>query len=195
LAGIGPAIAAITDRAMRGELDFAQALAERLSLLADEPVSLFETVLAGLELSPGAQTLVATMRQNGAYCALVSGGLEPLVGSVAKQLGFHECHANGLDMANGRLTGKVKEPVFGPDGKRETLRRLVKTRGIGLADTLAVGDGANDIPMLRDAGLGVAYHGKPATVAAANHQIRFGDLTTLLYFQGFRPAEFVTPTD
>jgi phosphoserine phosphatase len=191
LAGAGDQIRAITAGAMRGELDFEAALKARLTLVKDLPQDAIGRILKErITFTPGGRALVATMKANGAYAVLVSGGFVQFTGHVAKQLGFDEHRANELLIENGRLTGGVREPILGKDAKLAALRAIARNRGIGLADTLAVGDGANDIPMLQASGLGVALHAKPKVREAASVSIMHGDLTALLYLQGYRRAEF-----
>lgn len=191
-AGIKDRIAAITKRAMNGELDFEGALRERVGMLKGLPVEAMERTWAETELMPGAKTLVATMRAAGARCALVSGGFTFFTGRVATLVGFHEHHSNTLLEEDGRLTGHVADPILGRNAKLATLKRLAAAEGIGLDATLAVGDGANDLDMIQAAGLGVAYHAKPIVAAAARVRVDHGDLTALLYAQGYRAAEFAT---
>jgi phosphoserine phosphatase len=191
LAGAGDQIKAITAGAMRGDLDFEAALKARLTLVKDLPQDAIHRILnERITFTPGGRTLVATMKANGAYAILVSGGFVQFTGHVAKQLGFDEHRANELLIENGKLTGRVREPILGKDAKLAALREIAWNRGIGLADTLAVGDGANDIPMLQASGLGVALHAKPKVREAASVSIMHGDLTALLYLQGYRYAEF-----
>lgn len=190
LAGIGPRIAAITARAMRGEIDFAASLRERIGLLAGQPSALLDEVRERLELTAGARTLVQTMRANGAYTALVSGGFECFAKPAAAACGFDEVRANRLLLQENRLTGQVAEPILGPEGKLAALNALAAERGLPLESTAAVGDGANDIPMLQSAGLGIAFHGKPAVAAAARIRLDHADLTGMLYLQGYRSEEF-----
>lgn len=191
LAGVGDQIKAITTRAMQGELDFEEALKARLTLMKDLPETAIGRILNDrITFTPGGRTLIATMKANGAYAALVSGGFVQFTGHVAKHLGFDEHRANELLMENGRLTGGVREPILGKDAKLAALREIARNRGIGLADTLAVGDGANDIPMLQASGLGVALHANPKVREAVSVSITHGDLTALLYLQGYRHAEF-----
>jgi len=191
LAGVGDRIKTITASAMKGELDFEAALKARLMLMKDLPEAAIAKVLSDrITFTPGGRTLIATMKANGAYAALVSGGFVQFTGHVARQLGFDEHRANELLMENGRLTGEVREPILGKDAKLAALREIARNRGIGLAETLAVGDGANDIPMLKASGLGVALHAKPKVREAASVSIAHGDLTALLYLQGYRRAEF-----
>ena len=191
--GIGPAVAAITERAMRGEIAFEPALCERVALLRGPPAALLATVLRErITVMPGAATLVATMRANGAYTALVSGGFTAFTDTVAAALGFDASRANALVFENGVIAGRVEEPVLGRAAKEETLVELADRLGLARAETLAVGDGANDIGMIRRAGLGVAYRGKPALRAAAGAVVDHADLTALLFLQGYRRDEFVT---
>lgn len=189
-AGIKDRIAAITKRAMNGELDFEGALRERVGMLKGLPVEAMERTWAETELMPGAMQLVATMRAAGARCALVSGGFTFFTGRVAALVGFHEHHSNTLLEAEGRLTGDVADPILGRNAKLATLKRLAAEEGIGLEATLAVGDGANDLDMIQAAGLGVAYHAKPVVAAAARARVEHGDLTALLFAQGYRTTEF-----
>jgi phosphoserine phosphatase len=192
VAGIRGEIAAITRRAMNGEIDFRAALEARVALLAGLPVALFEEVYRErVRLMPGARTLVRTMRARGAITALVSGGFSPLVDRVRDAIGFDLAQANRLESAGGRLTGRVLEPVRGPWSKLALLRRLARARGIAPVETLAVGDGANDLPMLTAAGLGVAFRAHPVVRATMPVAITFGDLTALLYLQGIARRDFV----
>jgi len=192
-AGMKPQIAAITERAMRGELDFTAALRERVAMLAGlEETALSRTYVERVTLTPGARTLVMTMRRSGAYAALVSGGFTYFTSRVREAAGFDIDLANRLVIDAGKLSGRVHEPILDSAVKLSTLRRLAAERGLGREETLAVGDGANDLPMLQAAGLGVAYHAKPLVAAAAHARVEHGDLTALLYFQGYRDAEFVT---
>lgn len=190
-AGIKQKIAAITERSMRGEVDFAQSLRERVALIGGLPTTVLEQVKALIVLTPGARTLVRTMRAHGAWTALVSGGFDCFTAIAAAACGFDEHRGNRLQIADGRLTGKVAEPILGPPGKLAALEALAAARGVTTADAAAVGDGANDIPMLQAAGLGVAFRGKPAVAAAARFRLDHADLTGLLYMQGYRAADFV----
>src|SRR5215472_6373754 len=193
-AGVKDRVAAITTRAMRGEIAFAPALRERVALLKGLPVATIDRVIAErIRPNPGATTLIRTMRANGAYTCVVTGGFTAFIAPLAKAIGFDEYHANTLltDSA-GRLTGDVAEPVLGRDAKRDTLLALRERLKLRPADTIAVGDGANDVPMIEAAGLGVAFHGKPALREAAAAWIDHGDLTALLYAQGYRREDFVT---
>jgi phosphoserine phosphatase len=195
--GVKPQVAAITERAMRGEIEFAPALRERVALLKGLPASLAEKVIAErIRLTPGARTLIATLRNNGVYTCLVTGGFTLFTERVAAMIGVHENRANTLVIdASGRLTGEVMEPIFGREAKLATLIELSRRLGIAPDATLVAGDGANDIPMIEAAGLGVAYHAKPNVANAAAARVDHGDLTALLYAQGYRREEFVTEDD
>jgi phosphoserine phosphatase len=186
-------VAAITERAMRGEVAFAPALRQRVALLAGLPAAAAEEVLATrISVTPGARALVATMRRHGAYTCLVSGGFTLFTERVAALIGFDENRGNRLVIgADGRLSGAVAEPILGRDAKLDTLRELRGRLGLAHHETLAVGDGANDLLMLDDAGLGVAFRAKPMVADAAAARIDHGDLTALLYAQGYRREEFV----
>jgi phosphoserine phosphatase len=192
-AGFKDRVAAITERAMQGEIAFAPALRERVALLKGLPAAVVDRVIAErIRLTPGGPTLVATMRAHGAYTCLVSGGFTAFTSKIAAMIGFDENHANTLLAdASGTLTGTVAEPVLGREAKLETLNALRARSNLAREETLVVGDGANDIPMIAAAGLGVAYHAKPAVKQAAAAQIDHGDLTALLYAQGYRREEFV----
>jgi phosphoserine phosphatase len=191
--GVKGKVAAITEAAMRGELDFEAALKERVALLKGLGTDkLEECYRERIKLMPGARQLVQTMRANGAYAVLVSGGFTFFTGRVAEAIGFHMNRANILEINDNALTGTVAEPICGAATKLETLREQAEKHGLKPAQILAVGDGANDIPMIEAAGLGIAYHAKPRTRAAAHAAVTYGDLTTLLYFQGYRDADFVS---
>src|SRR5580693_6139510 len=176
-AGVKDRVAEITERAMRGEIAFEPALRERVALLKNLPASIIDTVLAErIHLTPGGPTLLATMRANGAYSSLVSGGFTAFTAILASKIGFDEQHANALLVdASGHLTGAVANPILGREAKLETLMALRERFHLQAEDTLAVGDGANDIPMVKAAGLGVAYHGKPALREVAAACIDHGD--------------------
>lgn len=185
-AGLKPQVSAITERAMNGELDFEDALRERVQLLAE----LDETVLKQvyeerIRFMPGARELVQRMRESGAYCVLVSGGFTYFTERVAQELGFHDHVGNELIIENGKLTGGVGDPVRDKNTKLQVLMEVCQARGIPLAETLAVGDGANDLPMLMAAGLGVAYHAKPIVQQAARARLNATDLESLVYVQGY----------
>jgi len=192
-AGLKTHIAAITERAMRGEIAFEPALRERVALLEGLPVSVVEEVLRDrIKLTPGARTLIATMRANGARTCMVSGGFTLFTDRIAAMIGFDQTRANTLTLVDGhKLAGRVAEPIFGRDGKRAVLIELRQEMGIGKDETMAIGDGANDMDMIAEAGLGVAYHAKPKVAAAAAARIDHADLTALLYAQGYRKDEFV----
>jgi len=191
VAGIGERVAGITERAMRGELDFAGALRERVGLLEGLDLAVIDRLLAErITLTPGAKTLAATFRARGGYFAIVSGGFVPFTGAVASWLGADEHRANRLEAAGGRLTGRVVEPIQGADAKLRALHELRARLGLSPSATLAVGDGANDLPMLTEAGLGVAYRAKPKVAAAAHARVEHGDLTALLFAMGIARADF-----
>lgn len=191
LAGVGERIKEITARAMRGELDFAAALKARLALMKDLPETAIAKVLKErITFTPGGRTLIATMKAHGAYAALVSGGFTQFTSYVADKLGFDENRANELIISDGHLTGQVREPILGQEAKVSALDDITARLGITAADALAVGDGANDIPMLRKAGLGVALHAKPKVQEQVSVRVNHGDLTALLYLQGYKSAEF-----
>jgi phosphoserine phosphatase len=190
--GLKTHVATITDRAMRGEIAFEPALRERVALLKGLPERVVGEVLRErISLTPGGKTLVATMRANGAATCLVSGGFTGFVDRVAALIGFDASRANILEIEDGCLSGAVREPILGREAKLATLVALRNERGLAASQTLAVGDGANDLAMLGEAGLGVAYHAKPAVAAAAAARIDHGDLTALLYLQGYTREEFV----
>jgi len=190
--GLKDRISEITERAMRGEIEFEPALRERVALLAGLPLSSIDTVLSDrIRLMPGGRTLVQTMKGNGAYCALVSGGFTHFTKAVSAMIGFDENQANILLEEDGKLTGLVAEPILGRDAKRARLEYLVADQGLSFDETLAVGDGANDLAMIELSGSGVAYRAKPAVAAAADFRVDYGDLTALLYLQGYAESDFV----
>jgi phosphoserine phosphatase len=192
MAGVGERIAAITAKAMRGELDFEGALTERVGLLKGLPASIIDTLIATrITFMPGGKALLATMKANGAYTALISGGFTAFTAHVAATLGFHEHRANTLDVKDGRLTGKVVGPILGQKAKIDGLKELARARGLDSSDAIAVGDGANDLAMLSEAGLGVALHAKPHVQESSLIRINHADLTALLYLQGYRREQFV----
>ncbi len=192
-AGFGAHVAAITARAMNGELAFEDAINARVALLENLPETVIDKVLeTRITATPGARQLVATMRRNGAYAALVSGGFTEFTESVARGLGFDENRANTLEIRDGVLTGKVIPPILGREAKVEALTEITTRLGITAADVLAVGDGANDLGMLQRAGTGVALHAKPAVAEACDIKINFGDLSALLFIQGYAKTEFVS---
>ena len=187
--GMRAHVAEITRRAMNGEIDFVAALNERVALLKGLPTSVLDEAAARIRLMPGAPALLATLRRNGVYTALVSGGFTVFAEPVAARLGFDRVIANRLEIDGGTLAGTLALPIVGAATKREALVSLAAELGIGLEETMAVGDGANDLPMLLEAGLGIAFHAKPAVAAAARWRIERADLTALLYAQGYRDAE------
>jgi phosphoserine phosphatase len=187
--GLRAEVAEITRRAMNGELDFATALAERVALLKGLPVSVLDEAYARVRVIPGAAALVATMRVAGAETALVSGGFGVFAEKVAGRLGFARVVCNHLDLASGHIAGTVATPLVTGETKRQTLTEIAIARGVPFADTLAVGDGANDLPMLLAAGLGIAFRAKPSVAAAARWRVDHADLTALLYAQGYRHYE------
>jgi phosphoserine phosphatase len=192
-AGLKAHVAAITERAMRGEMQFEVALRERVALLKGLPVTVVDDVLAKrITPTSGGRELVMTMRANGAYTCLISGGFTLFTKPVAAMIGFQENRGNTLLVEDGKLSGKAAEPIIGREAKLATLIELREAFDLDNLDTLAVGDGANDLGMIQNAGLGVAYHAKPAVAAAAAARINYGDLTALLYAQGYRRDEFVS---
>ena len=193
-AGIGDHVAAITARAMNGELDFEAALEERVGLLKGLSTDVIAQVLANrITYMPGGATLIATMKAHGAQAALVSGGITAFTEHVAATLGFDSHRANTLLAQNGTLTGQVAYPILGRDAKIARLDELTAELGITPQDVLAVGDGANDLGMLNRAGMGVAAHAKPVVAAEARYRIDHGNLTALLYLQGYSRDTFIIP--
>jgi phosphoserine phosphatase len=192
IAGVGREVAAITERAMKGEIEFAGALRERVALLKNLPLSALRRVYDGhVRLNPGAKALVATMRVHGAVTLLVSGGFTWFTERVAREAGFAVQSANVLLDDGEKLLGTVKEPILGREAKLQALESAAGARGIPLSATLAVGDGANDLEMVRRAGLGVAWHAKPILANGAAARVDHADLTALLYLQGYRKTEIV----
>jgi phosphoserine phosphatase len=191
--GLKGHVAAVTERAMRGEIAFAPALRDRVALLKGLEASVVDDVISErIRVTPGAVTLVTTMRAHGAYTCLVSGGFTLFTQRIAAMIGFDENRGNRLLIdADGRLLGRVAEPILAQNAKRETLAELTERLRLSSSDTLAIGDGANDLAMIEAAGLGIAFHAKPKVAAAAAARIDHGDLTAVLYAQGYRRAEFV----
>ncbi len=189
-AGVGAKVAAITERVVRGELEFAAALADRVAMLAGLPTDTLDRLYARIEVMPGARALVQTMRAHGATTALISGGFTCYSGRVRRAVGFDLDYANRLDVVDGRVTGRVGRPILDRAGKRARLAKLAAKCGLGEAETIAVGDGANDLDMIEAAGMGVAFRAKPVVAESARVRIDHGDLTALLYIQGYRAADF-----
>ncbi|MBY5933466.1 phosphoserine phosphatase SerB [Tateyamaria omphalii] len=193
VAGVGDRVKDITARAMNGELDFEEAIRERVGLLKDLPEAVIGQVLEErITLMPGGPVLLTKMKAHGAYAALVSGGFTSFTSAVAAKLGFDENRANTLLAEDGVLTGEVGMPILGQQAKVDALEEITARLGIAEADVLAVGDGANDLKMLGRAGMGVALHAKPAVAAQCDVRVNFGDLTALLYLQGYARSEFVS---
>ncbi|MEO9897340.1 MAG: phosphoserine phosphatase SerB [Paracoccaceae bacterium] len=194
VAGVGDHVRGITARAMNGELDFDGAVRERVGLMKGLGAEKIDQVLAErITMMPGGDVLLATMRANGAYTALVSGGFTMFTAAVAKQLGFHENRANTLIVKDGVLTGEVGMPILGREAKVEALNEITMRLDLQARDVIAVGDGANDLGMLELAGSGVALHAKPSVAAECDIRINHGDLSALLYLQGYAKDAFVTP--
>jgi phosphoserine phosphatase len=190
--GLKSEVSGITARAMRGEIAFEPALRERVALLRGLPVSVVDEIMRDrITLMPGGQELIATMKASGAYTALVSGGFTLFTSRIRAILGFHEDRSNILEVENEKLVGLVRDPILGKEAKLASLVELRAKRKVHDAETLAVGDGANDLDMIGAAGMGVALHAKPAVATAAGYRIDHGDLTALLYLQGYRKSEFV----
>lgn len=192
--GLKDKVSEITARAMNGEIAFEPALRERVALLAGLPVSVFREVIESrITLTPGGKELVATMKAHGAHTALISGGFTAFTEMVSAKIGFDENRANILDHADGLLSGTVREPILGKQAKVDALEDIAQRLGLDPEDAMAVGDGANDLGMLTRAGSGVALHAKPSVAAQADIRIDHGDLTALLYLQGYRKTDFVRP--
>jgi phosphoserine phosphatase len=190
--GLKAHVAAITERAMRGEIEFEPALRERVALLKGLSVDVVDKVIQErITLTPGGRELVATLRAHGAWTCLISGGFTLFTQAIAAKIGFQENRGNELIVRDGKLTGEVKEPILGRAAKLATLVELREAFDLDNIDTLVVGDGANDLGMIGEAGLGVAFHAKPAVASAAAARIDYGDLTALLYAQGYKREEFV----
>lgn len=188
-AGIKAETAAITERAMRGELEFKEALRERVAKLQGLEEAALHKTLARLTLMPGAEALLRTMRAQGADCHLVSGGFRFFTGAIAQRLNFTDHHGNDLIVKDGKLTGEVAEPILDKNSKLDTLYKLAAEKALSLDEVIAVGDGANDIPMLQNAGLGIALHAKPKVNEQVKARIRHSDLSALLYVQGYTASD------
>ncbi len=189
--GLRAPVAEITRRAMNGEIDFIGALTERVALLRGLPEAALGEAAARIRLMPGARSLIATLRRDGVTTALVSGGFTVFAEPVAARLGFDRVVANRLDLVDGKIAGTVRPPIIGAQVKHDTLVALAAEFGLRLDETLAVGDGANDLPMLQAAGLGIAFRAKPTVAAASRWRIDHADLTALLYAQGYRAEEII----
>jgi phosphoserine phosphatase len=186
--GMGERIAAITTRAMHGEIDFNAALRERIAMLAGQPEQVFHDIVGQLRLNPGAEQLLTAARAAGVHTILVSGGFAQVAEPVARRLGFDEVHCNHLEIDADKLTGKVQQPIINADLKCSLLQQRAQALGLALTDCCAIGDGANDLPMLRAAGLGIAYHAKPVLRAATSCHIDVTDLESAIYFMGLDRA-------
>lgn len=192
IAGIKPQIAAITERAMRGEIAFEGALRERVALLKDLPVAALEQVMAEkVKLIGGARALVATMKAHGARTILVSGGFTYYTAQVTAMVGFDAHQSNTLHVADGKIAGTVGEPILGREAKLEALQKALGELKLDASEAIAIGDGANDLAMIQHAGMGIAFHAKPLVAAAARFAIDHNDLTAVLYLQGYRDSEIV----
>lgn len=190
-AGKKTEITEITTRAMNGEIAYNDSLRQRVAMLEGLSVDSLKQTLVRIELTAGARTLVQTMRKHGAYTALVSGGFKFFTHHIREQVGFHEDISNKFDIEDGKLTGKIGSTIINKDAKLAALTRLAAQNNITQSDAVAVGDGANDLAMLQAAGLGIAYHAKPVVAASARYQIKHGNLTSVLYAQGYRQKDFV----
>lgn len=192
MAGLKAHVSAITERAMRGEIAFEPALRERVALLKGLPAGIVDELIANrITLTPGGRELVRTMRHHGAFTALVSGGFTVFTGPISETIGFHMHRSNTLIVEEGQFAGRVADPILGKEAKRQTLLELRAKHNLSPEATMAVGDGANDLAMLGEAGLGVAFHAKPVVAEAAHARVDFGDLSALLYFQGYRKEEII----
>jgi len=190
-AGLKAEITAITQRAMRGELDFAEALHARVGMLKDLDESYLAKTMNDVQLTPGAEELIRTMRGHGAFTALISGGFSYFTDRIRVAVGFHSSLGNHLGMENGQLTGKVIPPIVGKEIKLEMLIDMAEQQGLGITQTLSIGDGANDVPMLTKAGMGIAYHAHPVAREAARARLDHADLCGALFIQGYRREEFL----
>jgi phosphoserine phosphatase len=191
LAGLDDEIARITAQSMAGNMDFEDAIDARVALLAGKPASLFTNLLDEMTLSAGAIALVKTMRANGAFCYLVSGGFDFATSYISDMCGFHDDHANHMNISSGLIEGTVRKPILDRDAKAYYLKHYCATHNLTMSDAATIGDGANDLAMLQAADLGVAFHGKPSLRAHIDLQLNHTDLTGLLYLQGYQEHEFV----
>jgi len=191
-AGLKDQIAALTKRAMNGEIGFREALSTRVAMLEGLSESFLDETMKGVRLNPGARELICTMRQHGAFTALISGGFSFFTDRIREQVGFHMSLGNKLEIIDGQLTGKVTPPVVDKDTKLEMLIDMAAQQELGMTDTFAIGDGANDVPMLKAAGMGVAYHGHPVARENASARLDHTNLDGGLFIQGYRRDEFVT---
>lgn len=189
-AGLKEQVAEITEQTMQGQLNFESALKQRVSMLKGLPESALAKTLAKMELNPGATCLVKTMAAHGATCVLLSGGFSYFTNAVARQVGFHIHHGNILEITENKLTGNVLEPILGKYAKLEYLERHAEDLRITVSDALALGDGANDLPMLKRAGMGIGFYPKPAVEEEMDNNIIHGDLTAALYAQGYSQEQF-----
>lgn len=190
-AGLGDKIAALTARAMNGEMGFREALETRVALLEGLSEDFLQETMKGVKLNPGARELIATMRADGAFTALISGGFSFFTDRIREDVGFHMSLGNKLDIVGGALTGKVNPPIVTKDTKLEMLVDMASQQGLGMTDTFAIGDGANDVPMLKAAGMGVAYHGHPVARENARACLNHADLSGALFIQGYKRKDFV----
>jgi phosphoserine phosphatase len=191
--GLKEHVAAITERAMRGEIAFEPALRERVALLKGLDIGVVDEVLRErITLTPGGREMIGTMRAHGAYTALVSGGFTLFTDRIRDMIGFNEDRSNCLITEGNQLAGLVAEPILGKAAKLATLKELRETRGLAHHETVGIGDGANDLDMINESGLGIAFHAKPKVAAAAQVSIRHADLTAILYLQGFAREDFTT---
>ena len=192
LAGLGDDIAHITAQSMAGKMDFEDAIDARVAMLAGKPASLFEQLLHEMTLTAGAVALVKTMRANGAFCYLVSGGFDFATSYIADMCGFHDDHANHMNISSGLIEGTVRKPILDRDAKAHYLKHYCATHNLTMSDAATIGDGANDLAMLQAADFGVAFHGKPLLREHIDLQLNHTDLTGLLYIQGYQEHEFVS---